>query len=278
MNTYSTDKGVTFRPPATANLMVDSADRTSAINPSCFDFQITRPQSIMNGFFTRAGTTEVVLEWCEPNLMNDEIILDISGATVRSNEPFPITSTFANVAQLLDEIAFNYSNPPINGVTFTVVQTGPSVFLEATGGKFRVLASSLATKLGFPTGGALSTSQKVGACPDLRLYRYLDFVSPQLTYSQDLKDTSTQLLSRDVLCRWYMAEDTQESYDQYGFPILMGYEPFVRRRIFNPPKQIKWDNNIPVGNLQFQVYDDNGNLMDPSTESNWLMTLQLTEN
>jgi hypothetical protein len=122
--------------------------------------------------------------------------------------------------------------------------------------------------------------QGVG-CPDLRPTRFIDFVCSQLTYPQQLKDATTQQQTRDVLCRFYFAEDSPENYDEYGFPILMGYTRFVRRRIFNPPKYIKWDNNLPVGNLSFQVYGDDGNLLDGTEvnkeRNNWLMTLQLQE-
>jgi len=67
MSSYGPEKAVTIRYPATANLMIDSSDRNTTRNPSAWDFQITKNQSIQNGFFTRVGTTEVVLEWCEPN-------------------------------------------------------------------------------------------------------------------------------------------------------------------------------------------------------------------
>jgi len=277
MSSFSIDKAVTFRAPATANLMVDSADRNSTLNPSAFDFQITRPNSIMNGFFTRCGTTEVVLEWSEPNILEGEITLDISGASVRSQVTTTIISSFLNVADLLNLIVEDLSGT--NGVALSVVQTGGYTGISATGGRFRVVSTPLAVQLGIDLSPALATQKLINGFPDLRLYRYLDFVSPTLTYNQDLKDTSTSTYNRDVLCRWYMAEDQPEATDAYGFPILMGYESFVRRRIFNPPKQIKWDNNIPVGNLIFQVYNDDGELLLPSEpKTNWLMTLQLSEN
>jgi hypothetical protein len=58
----------------------------------------------------------------------------------------------------------------------------------------------------------------------------------------------------DVLQRFYFAYDAENTYDKYNFPILMGYRPFVVERMFNPPKQIKWENNMPVGQLQLLVY------------------------
>lgn len=100
----------------------------------------------------------------------------------------------------------------------------------------------------------------------------------QLTYNQAVKDASTSPNERDVLCRWYFDYDNQTPTDGYGFPILMGYAPFCLRRLFNPPKQIQWETNIPVGNLSFQLYDDDGTLVPVNSRTEYLMTLQVSEN
>lgn len=276
-SSYGVEKGTTIRYPSTANLMVDSADRPNNTTTTPWNFQITKTNSIMNGFFTRVGTTEVVLEWCEPNIVGGEISLDISGATVRSIETFNYDGFFT-VESLLQAIATDASGT--NGVVFTASVTGDGYGgLGSTGGKFQVVDTPLAEQLNLPIMGGLSNRKNIVGCPDLRFYRYLDFVSQQITYAQDLKDNSTQPINRDVLCRWYMAEDSPEQLDGFGYPILMGYKAFVRRRLFNPPKQIKWDNNLPVGNVSFQVYRETGSLVGNSNnESNWLMTLQFSEN
>lgn len=275
------DKAITIRMPSTANLMIDSADRNTTNYPSAWDFAIQKQQSIQNGFFTRIGTTEVVMEWCESNV-NGDIILDVSGASTRSNVSVSFGASSLTVAELMDAIASLYNNPATTkpaGTTMSVSVELGSAGLDLSGGKFQVVSTPLALALGLAIGGGLSDRQSITGCTDLRPYRYVDIVSPQLTYAQDLKDNSTQQLNRDVLCRWYFAEDVPENLDAYGYPILMGYKPFVRRRIFNPPKQIKWDNNLPVGNLTFQVYDQSGSQLPASdSKSNWLMTLQLTEN
>ena len=277
MNTFGVEKATVIRYPSTANLMVDSADRNETVNPSAWDFQIVKPQSTMNGFFSRIGTTEVVLEWAEPNIVEGTITLDISGATTRTQVPFTIYNTFFNVATLLSEMVVAFSGT--NGVTFTVSSIAGQAGLNAAGGKFRVISTPLALQLGIDLSTNLDTRKQITGVPDLRLYRYLDFVSPQITYAQDLKDNSTAPINKDVLCRWYMAEDSQEAYDSLGYPILMGYEPFVRRRLYNPPKQIKWDNNLQLGNLSFQVYDEDGDQLPQSNpKSNFLMTLQFSEN
>lgn len=275
MNSFGVEKATTIRYPSTANLLVDSEDRNTGNYASCFDFQINRPNAIMNGFFSRAGTTEVVLEWCQPNILLGDITLDMSGAAVRSNETITFAQQFMTVADVLNAI-LDLSGD--NGVGLTLSESNGYWGIDATGGQIRVISTPLAVALGLNISANLSTRVILNGCPDLRRYRYIDFTSSQLTYAQDLKDASTAPIVRDVLCRWYFAEDYQESRDEYGFPILQGYEPFVRRRLFNPPKQIKWDNNLPVGNLGFQVFDDDGNLLPSSSASSWLMTLQLSEN
>ena len=283
-----TETAVTIRQPATANLMIDSKDRDTTQYPNPFDFQITRTNSIMNGFFTRIGTTEVVLEWCEDNIItdyNDTLVLDISGATnVKTGVSAVLSAGIYTVGDCLDSLilAMNdvATNPaPSTGVTFSIVNKEGFIYIEASGGKFRInTPSKLQSQLGLPTNNAYVSDMLVAECTDLRITRYIDFVSSQLTYNQDLKDNSTATYNRDVLCRWYMAWDDQPTYDQYGFPILMGYKKFVLRRLFNPPKQIRWTNNQPLGNIAFQVYDDKGVLLSGSDPDNWLMTLQFSEN
>lgn len=274
------EKATTIRMPSTANLMVDSADRNEAVFPSAFNFQIQKNQSILNGFFTRIGTTEVVLEWCQENITtaNNTITVDISGTganTYFDTVSVTVTSGFYTIKDALDFI-INALNDlePTTGATFSVVQDPGNVFIDCSGADATFDNTPLANQL---TLDDASTPAFI-ICPDLRPYRYIDFVSTQLTYSQDLKDSTTSPTERDVLCRWYFSYDDAPSYDAYGFPILMGYSRFCLRRIFNPPKQIKWDNNLPIGNLTFQVYDNNGLLIPSSAEgTEWLMTLQVSE-
>jgi hypothetical protein len=296
MNTYSVEKATTIRQPSTANLMIDSADRPNPNTTSCWEFQITKNQSIFNGFFSRIGTTEVVLEWCEDNisydLSNNWVSMNIGG-TVRT---VSIPSGAYTVSRALNYIAAAFND--ISGVTGRSCIVYPGAveggfaglaFLPPTP-KIFMLRGPLVNALdfqvfanGYPSNLApiddVSGNLFVPDCPDLRLYRYLDFTSEDLTYAQDLKDNSTLPYNRDVLCRWYMDEDVPEEVDALGYPIYMGYRPFRRRRLFNPPKQIKWDNNLPIGNIRFAVYDDNGaELPDSDVRTNWLMTLQLSEN
>ena len=291
---FGTERGLVFRPPSTANLMIDSADRPNPTTTTPFDFQIAKRQSILNGFFTRVATTEVVFEWCE-----DNVLIDASGAKFRCDISGVSPNTYSG------QQTISIVNAPLPGGNFTVAEALNAICAKfndlsgTTGATFSVSTTAVPGQVVINVAGAVVRAYRTGCplaqrldigqtalftnniyilCPDLRPYRYIDFVSAQLTYPQDVKDASTADINRDVLCRWYFAEDNPDNLDQYGFPILMGYTRFCRRRLFNPPKYIKWDNNLPVGNLSFQLYGDDGNIAlnnDPAT--NWLMTLQISE-
>ena len=274
---------ITFRQPATANLMLDSADR----NPGSTwaNFLISRNQSILNGFFTRIGVTEMVLEWNTINVGNSDAIPgDFSVIIDPSGTPLTVTinliPSFYTVSECMDEIAaeltlgapgYSFSWVQVNDVWGLECETSPGNVPTDFQVQSSVLANRLTIELQTNTRAEIFT-------PDLRPYRYLDFTSFQLTYNQDLKDSSTATTVRDVLLRWYFAYDSPSSLDAKGFPILMGYTPFVLRRLYNPPKQIKWDRIQPLGNLEFQVYNDNGVALFGDNASNWLMTLQVSEN
>jgi len=96
--------------------------------------------------------------------------------------------------------------------------------------------------------------------------RYVDIVCNQLTNPQALKDQTSQTVSRDMLCRIYIAgspttQSTVAANDPSFCPA--GCAPTTIYRNFTMPKQIQWIPNAPVGGyLTFQVYDDTGDLLD----------------
>lgn len=286
------EKGQTIRMPSTANLMIDSADRTSGALAN--NFQITRTQSLMNGFFTRIATTEVVLEYNGGNitssLNNNLITIDLSGSTTGTiNQDYLAPPGFYTQAEIINWIVAQLNSLSVNVSPTPTWTVSPSVdgawALTPSVDVYIEFSSSLSDLLGWSVGSLVRYAPAVAGVPkgfaipgaDLRPFRYLDFVSAQLTYNQDLKDNSTSVVARDVLCRWYMAWDDPPTLDQYGFPILMGYTPIATRRLFNPPKQIRWDAIQSMGNLTFQVYTDKNTLAPFNYNTNWLLTLQLSE-
>ena len=296
MNTsFGLEKATPIRVPATANLMIDSQDAGFAVNP--WDFQITKKQSLITGFFTRIGATEMVLEWCRPNISADAsnnwitmtLESNIYNATVHT---FALPTGFYTVQQALETLILDIND--VSGgawggsVSFNQYVDGGALDVSGAGAQIFIVQNpkipgqagyfpQLVDLLDIQPQESLADKFTFG-CTDLRRYRYLDFVCDRLTAVQDVKDSSTQTYNRDVLLRWYFAEDVPETPDGFGFPILQGYRPFFRRRIYNPPKQIKWEQSVPVGNLPFSVFDENGNLLpQEGDESEWLMTLQLSE-
>lgn len=290
MQFVPTEKATPIRYPSVANLMVDSFDRNPDVYPTCSDFQINKKNSLLNGFFTRVGATEVVFEWNTPNVSpdigNNRIDLTVNGITT----PLAIPSGYFTVEQVLQQILVALNNETyLNNITWTIgALTGAGAVLAAAGapGTTIRLGGSLIAQLSFDVILSVYTITAGGVVPivflasgaDLRPTRYLDIVCNQLTNNQAVKDASTSEHVRDVLVRWYFDYDNQAPTDGFGFPILMGYTPFYLRRLYNPPKQIQWQSNIPVGNLSLQLYDSRGNLASVNSLTNYLMTLQISEN
>jgi len=304
------EKGVPIRQASTANLMLDSQDRFNQLGQTTAgNFTIQKNNSILNGFFTRIAATEVVVDWGLPNVYDlsggilsngfsdAPVRVDISGVGIRTASVRAGTYT---VQEALDSlvVALNVVSSP--AVFSIVTSTAGQVSLTATGATFRFpntapnIEAGLVNRLGFPLGGSYVSSQalfpysmsQLQQTADLRLYKYLDFVSPNLTYNQELKDSSTNPDVRDTLCRWYLSADNIANYrDSYGFPIYMEYTPFSISRLYPFPKQIKWDPMMPIGQLQFQVFATTigGSNIDLETvlldvnRYEWRMTLQVSE-
>lgn len=284
------EKATTVRMPSTANLMISSVNRNNGIFATAGDFTITKTANLMNGYFTRVGVTEIVLEWNVPNIYNDisSCAVDINGVgTVTVALPIGLY-TCADALNTFITL-FNIASP---ARPLAITSTGGTVTLAMTGGTFRFPlagnANSFITLIGFPVGGGYVASQTISTSPtlpqsrgQLTRYDYIDFTSNDLTYNQDLKDTNTGITVYDVLQRWYMAyTNDMNQVDSLGFPIYMGYKPFMVRREFNPPKQIKWDTNMPIGNLRFQVFASTGGQTTTLLNTlgyDWYMTLQVSE-
>lgn len=300
MERYGVNDGTTIRYPSIANLMVDSADRNLDNYPNAKSFSIQRPNSLLNGMFTRVATTEVVFEWNTPNIPVGSVgvpgvLLQYSVANAPGGgyqDVLTVPTGFYTVEELVNVLVNTLNSvSTATGVTWTVAPStaGGAILSRAgTGGLINIAndptsAVNIIQKL-FGTSvvtsaGTVNSLATLTTAIDLRLYRYVDIISNTLTYAQRVKDASTSKVVRDVLCRWYFDYDEQPYLDLYGYPILMGYKPFFLRRIYNPPKQIKWDNNLPVpGVVDFALYTPLGTLAAITDDTNYLMTLQVSEN
>jgi hypothetical protein len=299
------EKATPFRQPSVANLLLDSNDAIDITQS--YSVQYYKKHNLINGFFTRIAVTEIVLNWFEPNIpggytMNwiitqagvpTTFVIGGGGGSLALQEGFyTVASLMAFVIKELNRLAINVSSGASAGtaaVFATTLSNGyPEIVITNAGAADEVAVSSitgaLATILRLPANGALIGAAANGGLElspgiDLRPYTYLDFTSDQLTYTQDVKDSSSAAYTKDVLCRWYFAFDEPPALDALGYPILMGYTAFCLRRQFSPPKQIKWEQNLPVGGaLTVEVYGSDGRLADGMTSpTSWLMTLQVSE-
>lgn len=287
------ERAVTTRPPSTALLAVDSLDREQFPGSgTSANFTINKNQSLFNGFFSRVALNEIVLDWCIPNIgvetENNTFAIQLSPGPGSYSVVLP--TGHYTVADVLDSIIIGL-NTLAGAGTFRLEDsygnawvTGTSignVYIATTaGGNFTINNTALATQLNVAVG-TVGNAFPV-SCPKLLPYYYIDFVSPQLTYNQDLKDNSTSSVVRDVLYRWVFAHDNvPQALDRYNYPILQGYKEFVTRRYLSFPKQILWNPSMPVGQISFQIYTSNGDLLDPTAldgECEFQMSLLFSEN
>ena len=342
------DSAITQRPTSTAILAIDSEDRfadyndardvtPTLANRSPYDFTIRKNESLMNGFFTRLGVTEVVFPWSLPNInpftapivvtvasnaipaVSLLIELDVGFYTpamiasriqtiVRNINPvtlgaFTMTYGISSINPALAILSptqfpiFEYdtNNVPA-GVTISFRPVTPSDFAPPVGppggvpeGKFSNPArKQLFDLLGFTNDNKVLAPRGFGAQTYCQFTRYFDIVCSQLVANKALKDTMSQTVARDVLCRVYVgdAQGVQSTVLPSAADFCPpGCMPTTIYRDFAQPKQIMWIPNQPVpGFLKFDVYDDAGfSLTDYDyraygNSTNWSMTVLVTEN
>jgi hypothetical protein len=329
-NYSARDTAITQRPTSTALFVVDSEDRfanytaaRSATQTSPYDFSINLPASLMNGFFTRVGISEVVFPWAIPNVntKTNKIVVRVEGP-YSGGLPYPIVDTvvtltkgFYTPAQLAAEVQLVVRATVANMANFfmvygptSAVSNNPAIFEYGSGdGDYGVAflpMTPLSTAWPYPDTSrqlfdvlGLSDANNV---PDGNAFsgftfaqatRYVDIICPQLTYNQALKDTGSQKVMRDTLCRIYIVDPAniqstiEPSSAVYCPP---GCAPTIIYRNFATPKQIQWLPNQPiVGSLKFEVYDDEGDILSitesvdasvPPSRLNWSMSMLVSEN
>lgn len=293
----SVNSATPIRFPSSANLNINSDDRYNNNEntiTTASDFTITQKQNILSGFFTRLAIVEVVLDWGVPNI-SDFFGNNTLSVTIGSNTQvitllpgfYTISSVMLNIIALL--------NARFTGVgTFSFIGPPGAKWLQCLNGTtkvdFVVNSSQLDKLLGFARAPVtptrpLDSSAWYVISPYLlsNNLNYLDFVSPQLTYQQGLKDSTTADIIRDVLYRWNFGWDSPTQLDPDGYPIQQGYTSFIQRRYLSFPKQIKWTGTQPIGQLSFQVYDSDGNTFQYNDKQSdkytfeWSMNILVSE-
>lgn len=310
----------TIRMPSSAILAIDSEDRTydPTGQSTPYDFSIAKSENLLAGFFTRVGVTEIVLPWAIPNINLKTNAMSytysIGGApAVTATTTLPIG--FYKPAEIAARIQLDISSNTGVAFTFTYGGGGASTLGNRTALPFfqynigagntisfaplpyntstypySANTKQLFNLLGFGPTNSTALQLSAGAFTFCQSVQYVDIVSSQLTNNQAVKDSMSQPVVRDTLCRIYIADSngTNQSTVSPADPAFcpVGCAPFTIYRNFTVPKMIQWipNQNIP-GYLTFQVYDDNGNILTDSYSvatvfgaMDWRMTLLASEN
>lgn len=303
-DTNSRQAALTVRPPSSSLLAVDSEDRFSsftvgdatiggvptALNVSPYDFTITKNESLMNGFFTRVGVTEVNFPWGIPNVnrKTQTVGIDYTGLSGDGSITLEIAAGFYTPVALASAIqsAVRIAAAP-NLATFTMtygtdntprfqyatntaelIAFSPNTY-NSTSYPFPSTQKQLFNVMGMTTLNQTQATSGASAYTFCQFTRYVDIVCTQLTNNQALKDQMSQTVARDSLCRIYLGDANipgnvatgNDGSDIALAPIFCppGCAPFTIYRNFTHPKQIQWLPNQPIpGFLRFTVYDDSG--------------------
>jgi hypothetical protein len=387
---------VTIRPSATAVLAIDSDDRyknylVRRTNPTYpFNINIQKNENILNGFFRRLALTEFRLNWTLPNISQvwGNSTIELAYCLTADIGTSPPTATlivvpdgFYGAEELANQLQKEIQAQ--TGLAFLVVTKNSdddiisfiapptySFFLSSQETNERELCDVLNVPV-FPvpvTGIAPSGNYSVvvnSGVPNLRPMDFFDLVCSELSYNQDLKDTTSAPIYRDMIARIYLDDSVPSSslvttnyftntattttitgyptgtiddevtftvgtttnftvgspatisgftngvnwngdveiiaitgtaggtirvlyndtpgtipttgtgsisakgITQQSTPIttwddrVNGVTPFVIYRQFPYPKQIRWNKAMPIGNLNFEMYDDQGrNIQD----------------
>lgn len=301
---------VTVRPSSTAVFAIDSKDRyanildESAGRTSPYSYQITKKESLLNGYFRRIALTEIVFPYYVPNInpRTDTILCSINGAA-----PVPLlipAGGFYTPAQIAVQLDTALATAGLPGATVTYTE-GRFTFNAGGGNTLAFFRGNFASpgaqlnqfqlfdllNMNTTVNGIAAQIQTTGVTR-CRYTEYIDIVCSQLTYNQELKDSTSSPIVRDVIARVYIEADdsfiqpywngSAEVISEQDIP---GTYPFTIYRKFPHPKQIKWDKTQPIGNLRFEVYDDKGQILTTNDAVNfpdfslpdWRMTLLVSE-
>lgn len=310
---------ITVRPSATSILAVDSEDRYATFQASVtnftspYDFIITRNQNIFNGFFHRLALTEFVFPYYIPNInaYTNQLYFKKNGGatttiTIGANGFYTPSQLASAVQTLLRANGFASATCVYQKTASTGLVMGSFVVNTNTADTIQFLRGNTTTAtsmtsinrfqlfdmMGFDDEvNTLVGGSRVSLC---RPIEFIDVVCTQLTYNQKLKDAASNPIFRDIIARIYIETESAPATVYSGgtaldtIETIPGTFPFVIHRQFSTPKYIMWKNDMPVGSLKFELFDNHGNPLDAAYETvplasndympDWKMTLLVSEN
>jgi hypothetical protein len=179
----------------------------------------------------------------------------LNGLTYRVR--FQATNQFVNGTNPLTSEQFYAFPNLLKTMGFTPAALDPTTFI-----------SNVATGFIFYPGGGT----------DFLYTRYVDICSSRLLQYRKLIDgASKNSNKKPIIARIYCAnENSMNSYDLSGNIIPIGSQPFIIHRSIHQ-KDIAWNSEATVDYLDFQVFDEYGQLVQlPSVTLNGVNTLLYT--
>jgi hypothetical protein len=286
----SENAAVTQRPPAYAELLVDSLDRYPLGIPAfgaqttSSDWRTILQQVVLNGYFTRLAVSQIQFQWNLPTIItgyNDTIRIavdDGANPPVESNLVIPQGFYTPDALAAAIQVALI----AIDGAAgFTCVFDGTVGALKietATAGyTFGVVdvpglvqARALSTT-GLYSAPDLLAPLLLGAPPSMLATRFVDICSSTLTKFQRVKDTTTlkNPTISNVIARVYPTPPNTlfQTIPNWVTAVTelpgnsIGSHPFTLCIDYNTPKFIKWSPDEALSNFDLQLRDDFGELL-----------------
>ena len=286
LNRAEINRAVDVRPPATALLSINSADRYNPYfgeytNPlvtgpatSPADFTINIGQNLMNGNFTRIAVQQVQIMFTFPIICQRTNGFYINwqpggtGAVTQYLVQLPV-STYGQFALSTNATALQTAIRAATGsstFTVTIVHSSYLQFASANTdafyfsrwtSTFNPASITLYEIFGFPISQQLATVQYGSSNLQYTVTPYIDIVCEQITGNQLLRDASTTTLAgRTLLQRMYIIPTAL----QQGNGNFLGTTNVST--LYPVPKQISWPANQPIsGVLHFQLLDAQGQVL-----------------
>ena len=323
--TYSLNmekEATTSRQSANQFLLLDSADRLPLGDPNTTasvvgsvlsvqlqpwnDFQMQKPQSLMEAFARRIAITEIRMPWFVPNVNSYNNIFTIvtkdSTETltlytfiipIRFYTPDALVETIA--AQLADSATYAASgNAFLDPITFTYepitfqysfnmspVEGNYAVFNynateQANGASYQrfISQANFFNLIGFPFSysftqifvGGGGAQSLTGYATETNYTEFVDITSSKAHEFTNLRDGNSGPTSTVSLCRFFICDNVSINESP-----LIGQQPVILHRQFRSPKQIRFNNEATISWLDIQVRDSWGNLvpLPPSVVPPW---------
>lgn len=297
--------GKPIRPPASANLLIDSEDRyataddrvrNAASNPGN-DFIVSKPQALLYGHFTRVGVSQIQLQYRVPSIVagvNDTFLLyDVTNANYyQVTIPQGYYSATSLAAAIQTAVLALPSNPftaftcQYSALDGGFVMTNSAVDLAlayVTGTPYTAAQAAVWSRTFTTIGGSQSNlaifqpapTQTIElGTPQLLFTKYIDVVSDRLAKYQRVKDADTLPTNKsNIVARVYLtAPNTRVDPTASGGPFDLVWSP-------QTIKLSSWSPAEAIFELDFRLFDEFGELLfwTPSSNTEFQLSVLASE-